>query len=104
MNDSMDIISVIMATYNSSMHVREALLSIANQNIENERENVKIELCIHDDCSTDNTLEIIEEFLNTTWRSRLFSLSVSSINKGAANARNEAIKNCRGNYFCIHDR
>ena len=49
-------ISIIMATYNGSHYLKEQLESIANQTIKPE------EIVIVDDCSADNTIEIIENF------------------------------------------
>ena len=51
-----DLISVIMAVYNCSQTLREAIDSIINQTYTN------WEFIICDDCSTDNTLEIVREY------------------------------------------
>lgn len=51
------LVSIIVITYNSSKYVLETLESIRSQTYQN------IELIISDDCSTDNTVEICEEWL-----------------------------------------
>ena len=51
-------ISVAMCTYNGEKYVREQILSIISQT----RKPDEVIIC--DDCSTDNTLEIINEIVN----------------------------------------
>ena len=48
----MDLISVVVVTYNSSKTVVETLDSIYNQTYHN------LELIVTDDCSTDNTVKL----------------------------------------------
>ena len=51
-----ELVSVIMPSYNSARFIRLAIESVIAQTYQN------WELLIQDDCSTDNTLEIIKEF------------------------------------------
>ncbi len=53
----MELVSVIMPTYNAETTVVEALESVKNQTYP------RIELIIGDDCSIDNTVEIVENWL-----------------------------------------
>ena len=59
-------ISIAMATYNGQEYLEQQLLSILNQSCQPD------EVIICDDCSTDNTCEIIGSFISkhqlTTWR------------------------------------
>jgi glycosyltransferase involved in cell wall biosynthesis len=48
------LVSVILPCYNCSKYIEEAILSIINQTYKN------LEIIITDDCSTDNSLQIIE--------------------------------------------
>lgn len=58
-NNEQPLVSVAVISYNSSKTIIETLDSIYNQTYPN------IELIISDDCSTDNTLEVCREWLNT---------------------------------------
>jgi glycosyltransferase involved in cell wall biosynthesis len=49
-------VSVVMATYNGSAHILEQLESLAGQTI------MPQELVVCDDCSSDNTIEILNDF------------------------------------------
>ena len=56
MNKNSPLISVIMSTYNSSKTLNKAMESILFQSYEN------LELLIMDDCSTDDTMNILKSF------------------------------------------
>ena len=49
-------VSVLMSTYNSELNVANSIESILEQTYKN------IEFLIVDDCSTDNTFKILEEY------------------------------------------
>ena len=51
-------LAILLSTYNSSKYLREQLDSILNQTF------TDFKLYIRDDGSTDNTLEIINEYVN----------------------------------------
>jgi len=52
------LVSIVIATYNSSLTIIEALESVRKQSYKN------IEIVITDDCSQDNTIEICRKWLN----------------------------------------
>lgn len=58
MNKQLTKSTVILATYNGSEYIRETLASISAQTYTN------LELVLVDDCSTDNTVSILEQFAN----------------------------------------
>ena len=58
-NENSTMISIAMATYNGEKYLLEQLQSFCKQTI------LPTELVIYDDCSTDKTCKIIEEFSNT---------------------------------------
>ena len=57
MNTEQPMVSVLMITYNHEKYIRQAIEGILNQNV-----NFTYEFLIHDDASTDNTAEIIQEY------------------------------------------
>ncbi len=51
-----DLVSICLATYNGEKYLKEQLDSIINQTHKN------LELIVQDDCSSDNTVEILESY------------------------------------------
>lgn len=90
------LVSIITPSYNCSKFISTTIASIQAQTYTN------WELLITDDCSTDNSREIIENFSRNDSRIKLFTLQKNS---GAGIARNESIKNSSGRYiaFCDSD-
>ena len=91
-----NLVSIITPTYNSAEHISGTIKSIQAQTYSN------WELLITDDCSTDQTIEIIASYQKTDRRIKLFLLN---INQGAGVARNNSIKEAIGRYiaFCDSD-
>lgn len=59
-------VTVAMTTFNGSKHIEEQIHSILHQTHEN------IEILIQDDCSTDNTFEILKRYTEIDGRVSLF--------------------------------
>ncbi len=91
-----DLVSVIMPTYNSEATLLRSVESILNQTYTN------LELLITDDCSKDNTAELIRSV--EAKDSRVHATLLTS-NYGPGYARNEAIGRAKGRYiaFCDSD-
>lgn len=87
-------ISVIMTAYNSSKHIDEAILSILNQTFK------EFELIVVNDCSTDNTAEIVSGYSQKD--SRIILLN-NPVNLQPALSRNKAINIAKGEYVAILD-
>ena len=69
-------LSIALATYNGEAFLREQLTSLLNQTL------LPHELIVCDDCSTDSTLEILEEFkANISFECQIYK---NEINRGAA--------------------
>jgi glycosyltransferase involved in cell wall biosynthesis len=81
-----------MSAYNAEKTIKRAIDSVLNQTYNN------IELIIVNDCSTDNTLNLIKEYNNPK-----IKLINHSINLGAGCARDTGIKNCSGEYIQFLD-
>ena len=87
-----ELVSIIMPTYNCAKFIKETIESVLNQTYEN------WELVIVDDCSNDNTEEIVESFNDK--RIKYHKLEKNS---GAAVARTTAMKMATGNYMAFLD-
>ncbi len=85
------LISIAAINYNNSKYVKATLESIRKQTYAN------IELIVVDDCSTDNSIEIITEWL-TTYEGK-HKLIRHEKNKGVAAACNSGVKNATGKYY-----
>lgn len=90
------LVSIITPAYNSSAFISDTIEAICKQTYTN------WELLITDDCSTDNTLEIVREYMTKDARIKLQQLNVNS---GAGVCRNKSIEIAQGRYmaFCDSD-
>ena len=86
------LVSIIMSVYNDEKYLNEALDSIFAQTIQN------FELIIIDDCSTDDTVKIIESYHDKRIR-----LMVNDKNEGLTKNLNKALKYVRGKYIARMD-
>lgn len=87
-------VSIIMASRNCEKFIRHSIQSVLGQGFQN------WELIISDDASTDGSSEIIRHFVNADPRIRsIFSV----VNKGAASARNAALRVSRGRFIAFLD-
>lgn len=88
------VVSIIVATYNSAKYVIETLESAKAQNYNN------IELIITDDCSTDNTVEICQDWLekNKTFFVRT-SLLITEKNTGISGNANRGLNAAKGEWL-----
>lgn len=89
-----DLVSVIMPSYNSAEYIAQSIESVIKQTYPH------WELLITDDCSTDNTVEIVKQYAQKDNRIKLFVLKENS---GAAVARNNSIKEAQGRYIALLD-
>lgn len=92
----MDLISVAVITYNSSKTIIETLDSIYNQTYAN------LELIISDDCSTDNTIEIVKRWARKHYmRFTNVRILKARKNHGVTKNCNIAVYQAHGKYIQI---
>lgn len=88
-------ISVAMATYNGARFLRAQLDSILRQTIRD------IELVVSDDCSSDGTWEILEEYRKNV---PFMTIHRNEANLGYKKNFEKAIRMCQGDYIALSDQ
>jgi teichuronic acid biosynthesis glycosyltransferase TuaG len=88
------LVSIITPSYNSSKFIKDCIASVFSQTYKN------WEMIIVDDCSKDNSKEIISELSTKDKRIKPIFLEK---NVGAAEARNAAIRQSKGKYVAFLD-
>ena len=91
---NMRLVSIIMPCYNASLYIKDAIESVVAQTY------TCWELIVVDDCSTDNSIEIVEACAKLDDRIKLVKLSN---NGGVANARNVGLNIAGGQYVAFLD-
>lgn len=86
------LVSVVIPVFNREKTVGRAISSVLNQSYKN------LEMIVVDDCSDDNSLEVIREFQDE--RIKVIALKRNS---GANAARNKGIMAARGQYVAFQD-
>lgn len=84
------LVSIVLPTYNGARFIRESIESILNQTYSN------WELIIVNDCSTDNTLDIADEYAQKDSRIRVIS---NASNKKLPASLNVGFSNSNGKYY-----
>ena len=88
------LVSVITPTYNCAKFIGETIESVQAQTYQ------QWEMIIVDDCSTDNTKEIVDKYIKEDSRIKYFCLENNS---GAAVARTKAMELANGEYMAFLD-
>ena len=94
-----NIISVIVITYNQEKTIKRTLDSITMQKC-----HLPVEIVIGEDCSTDNTKAIIQEYIQETERNGSqkgfsFRLISNDTNKGIIDNYFDCLLACKGKYI-----
>ena len=87
-------ISIVMTAYNMEQYIEEAMRSCLNQTYKD------IELIVVEDCSTDNTLSIVEKIAKEDSRVVIIK---HETNLGAGMGRRDGINAATGEYFITID-
>ena len=88
------IISVIMTVYNQAHCLHKCLRSIQNQSLKN------IEIIIVDDCSLDNSVELIKEYQKDDTRIIIIK---HDANRGKIKTRSDGMRKAKGKYIASID-
>ena len=88
-----ELVSIIMPSYNTAKFISETIDSVLMQTYTN------WELIIVDDCSTDNTDEVVKSFLSDD---RIKYIK-NEKNSGAAFSRNRALREANGKWIAFLD-
>lgn len=91
-------VSIIIPIYNVEPYILECLQSVANQTIAD-----KLECILVDDCGTDNSVSVAEEFLKTYSGAIHFELLRHQKNGGLSAARNTGVRASHGEYLYFLD-
>ena len=87
-----DLVSIFMPSYNTGRFIAETIQSVLAQSYEN------WELLIVDDCSPDNTDDVVAQFVDS--RIKYFK---NEKNSGAAVSRNCALREAKGRWIAFLD-
>ena len=88
-------ISVIIPMYNAERYIKSCIMSVLRQTLQD------FELICVDDCSTDNTVQVVMELAQKDSRIRLVKLAQNS--GGASEPRNMGLRLSRGKYIMFLD-
>ena len=90
----MILISIITPVFNAESYLKETISSVLNQTY------VNWEWILVDDCSIDNSFEILKEYAEKEPRLKLFK---NEVNSKPYATRNRALKESRGSYIAFLD-
>lgn len=91
-------VSIIMPCYNAGKYIREAIESVVNQTYQD------WELIIVNDGSTDNSQQVVEEYIHSAICNHQSSIRlINQPNSGACRARNNGIEHAKGEYIKFLD-
>lgn len=88
------LVSVVMPAYNAERFIEEAINSVISQTMPD------WELIVIDDCSTDNTYQIVAKFAEKDKRIHLLA---NKENMRVARSRNKGLDVCHGEYVALLD-
>lgn len=89
-----DLVSIVVPVYNAARFLEKTIASVQNQTYTN------WELIFIDDCSSDNSVKVIQKYLKDDKRMKLFK---NSVNSHAAVTRNKGIDESKGRYIAFLD-
>lgn len=91
------LVSIIIPCYNAAPYIRRCIDSIARQTYRN------IEALFVDDCGSDNTVDILYDYINTYKGNIQFRIIHQDCNQGVSITRNRGLKEAKGEYILFLD-
>jgi len=88
------LVSIVMTAYNAQLTIKKSVFSVLQQTYQN------IELIVVDDCSSDNTSNILYELSKMDRRLRVIR---NPINRGTYWSKNFGLSQAKGFYLSTHD-
>ncbi|MEY3237955.1 MAG: hypothetical protein RI883_2056 [Bacteroidota bacterium] len=92
-------LSIIIPAYNEGKTIRNVIENVVNLELIN---GIEKEIIVINDCSTDNTLEEIEQYITDNSNQPILSF-YQNINKGKGAAIHKGIQLATGDYIVIQD-
>lgn len=92
-------ISVIIPNYNGEMILKKNLPHVLD--VFKDYKNLGIEIIISDDCSTDNSVEVINQIFEREGKGLNLKLVKTNKNKGFSGNVNNAVKYAKGNLLVL---
>lgn len=92
-------VSIIIPVYNVQAYIKRCISCVLNQTYR------ELEVILIDDCSTDKSMQIAKEMINSSNKSQDLNWTFirHETNKGIASTRNTGLKNIHGDYFFFLD-
>ena len=90
-------VSIIIPVYNVESYIERCLLSVIKQSYED------IEVILVNDCSTDNSMTLVNKILSSYEGPIKFFIITHDTNRGLSAARNTGITNAHGDYLFFLD-
>lgn len=91
------LVSLIIPVYNVELYIEASLHSALNQTY------AHIEYIVVDDCSTDNSMQIVQKFVREHPRGKDIRICRHERNKGLSAARNTGMQAAKGAYIFFMD-
>lgn len=91
------LVTIGIPVYNVEPYIEKCLLSVLNQTYTN------LEILVVDDLGTDHSMEIVDSLQKSHPHGGLIRVVSHEKNKGVGEARNTAIRECKGKYLYFID-
>ena len=93
----MELVTIGITSFNAERTIIRAIECAINQDYQN------YEIIIVDDCSSDKTAKLINDYFKRLYNNFNYKLIIHDINKGPAASRNTIISNSKGEYIIFFD-